>query len=134
MFEWLTASSFQLVVLGSVKMIFKILLLDKKSGWWWKLSIKMFLKLWHCQIFWYLFEVFKIIILHSFYSIWFKKYVFFSAKIWFVKIWTRIVKYKLQVVKSNPEHRMINLNYLMDHILYWIFKISLSISSKNIKQ
>ena len=37
------------------------------------------------------------------------------------------LKYKLK-------HRRKNLNYLMDHILYQIFKTILSISSKNMRQ
>ena len=32
------------------------------------------------------------------------------------------------------QHRMINLNYLINHILYQIFKIILSKSSKNMKE
>ena len=62
----------------------------------------MFLKLWHCQIIWYLFAAFKTIILCSVHSLWFVKYVF-SAKIWFMKVSPRIVKYESLVTKSNPE-------------------------------
>ena len=61
---------------------------------------KTALKLWHCQITWYLFAGFKTIILCSIHSIQFVKYVF-SAKIWFVKTSTKIVKYESRVVKSN---------------------------------
>ena len=61
---------------------------------------RIFLKLWHCQIIWYLFESFKTIILCSPCSVWFVKYVL-SAKIWFVKTSTRIVTYESWVVKLN---------------------------------
>ena len=37
-------------------------------------------------------------------------------------------------LKFPDQHGMQNLNYLMDHILYQIFKIILNISSKNMKQ
>ena len=48
-----------------------------------------------------------------------------------------------KILKSHPktinlkyqiQHRMINLNYLMDHLLYQVFKIILSMSSKTMKQ
>ena len=65
--------------------------------------IRVFLKLWHCQIIWYLFAGFKVIILLSVHFIWFVKYVF-SAKLRFVKTSTRLVKYKSRVVESNPAH------------------------------
>ena len=63
--------------------------------------IRMFLKLWHCQIVWYLFAGFKTIILCSVPSIWFVIYVF-SGKICYMKTSTRVVKYESRVVKSNP--------------------------------
>ena len=66
-----------------------------------KSSIRMFSKLWQCQTVWYLFASFKTIILCSLHSMRFMKYVF-SAKIWFVKTSTRVVKYELEVIKSNP--------------------------------
>ena len=74
--------------------------------------ITVFLKLWYCQIIWYLFAGFKVIILCSFHSIWFVKYVF-SAKLRFVKPSTRLVKYKSRVLKSNPE--LVN-NSIVDHL------------------
>ena len=74
--------------------------------------IIVFLKLWHCQIIWYLFACFKVIILGSFHSIWFVKYVF-SAKLRFVKPSTRLVKYESRVLKSNPE--LVN-NSIVDHL------------------
>ena len=42
---------------------------------------------------------------------------------------TKIINLEYQLQRG-----MKNLNYLMDHILYQIFKIILSISSKNMKQ
>ena len=42
---------------------------------------------------------------------------------------TKIINLKYQL-----QREMKNLNYLMDHVLYQIFKIILSISSKNMKQ
>ena len=63
-------------------------------------STKNFLRLWHCQIIWYLFESFKTIMLCSVRSIRFVKYVL-SAKIWFMKTSTRIVKYESRVVRLN---------------------------------
>ena len=74
--------------------------------------IIVFLKLWHCQIIWYLFACFKVIILGSFHSIWFVKYVF-SAKLRFVKPSTRLMKYESRVLKSNPE--LVN-NSIVDHL------------------
>ena len=73
----------------------------ERNGWLWKSSIRMFSKLWQCQTVWYLFASFKTIILCSLHSMRFMKYVF-SAKIWFVKTSTRVVKYELEVIKSNP--------------------------------
>ena len=66
-------------------------------------STRILLKLWHCQIIWYLFANFKIIILCSVCSIRFVKYVL-STKIWFVKTSTRILKYESWVIKSNSDH------------------------------
>ena len=37
-------------------------------------------------------------------------------------------------LKYQCQHGMIKLNYLMDHFLYWIFKISLSIFSKSMEK
>ena len=42
---------------------------------------------------------------------------------------TKIINLKYQL-----RHGMKNLNYLIDHILYQIFKTILSISSKNMRQ
>ena len=42
---------------------------------------------------------------------------------------TKIITLKYQLSRG-----MKNLNCLTDHILYWIFKIILSISSKNMKK
>ena len=42
---------------------------------------------------------------------------------------TRIINLKYQL-----QHRMTSLNYLMDHILYQIFKIALHTSLKNMSQ
>ena len=62
--------------------------------------IRIFLKLWHCQIIWYIFVGFKTIMLFSVHCIRFMKWVF-SVKIWFLKTSTRIMKYKSWVVKSD---------------------------------
>ena len=70
-------------------------------GWWRKSLIKMFSKLWCCQIVLFLFAGFKTIILCSVHPEWFMKFAF-SAKIWFVKTSTRIVKYESRVFKLNP--------------------------------
>ena len=40
---------------------------------------------------------------------------------------------KCKNFKYQPQRGMMNSNYLMDHILYQIFKIFLSISTKNIE-
>ena len=40
---------------------------------------------------------------------------------------------KLISLKHQLQRGMINLNYLMDHILYQMFKINLNISSKNMR-
>ena len=69
-------------------------------GWWRKLLVKGFLKLWRCQIIWLLFAGFKTIIFCLVHTIWFMKYVF-PVKIWFVKTWIRIMKYKSHVIKSS---------------------------------
>ena len=43
--------------------------------------------------------------------------------------WKNVKKsYKITNLKYQLRHRMKNLNYLMDHILYQIFKIILNIS------
>ena len=42
--------------------------------------------------------------------------------------------YKNENVRCQLGHEMKNLNYLMDHIMYQIFKIILNISLKNMKQ
>ena len=99
MFEWLSCLC---NVLFSVRKKWCLQTLARqRNGWWWTLSIRMFLKVWLCRIIWYLFAGFKTITLCSVSSIWFMKYVFF-AEIWFVKTSTRIVKYESRVVKSNP--------------------------------
>ena len=41
---------------------------------------------------------------------------------------------KIIILKCQLQHEAKNLNYLMDHILYQIFKIILSISSKSLRQ
>ena len=69
-------------------------------GWWRKLLVKGFLKLWCCQIIWLLFAGFKTIIFCFVHTIWFMKYVF-PVKICFVKTLIRIMKYKSHVIKSN---------------------------------
>ena len=91
------------VIFGSVKMMFRRLLLGKEMKWCQKSSIRMFSKLWHYRIIWYLFAGFKTVILCSVHSIWFVKYVL-AAKMWFVKTSFRIMKYESQDVKSNPKH------------------------------
>ena len=49
--------------------------------------------------------------------------------------WKKIKNsYKNKNLKYQPRHRRKSLNYLMDHILYQIFKIILNISSKNGKE
>ena len=63
-------------------LVFSICYFRLRNGWWWKLSIRMFLKLRNCQIIWYLFPGFTTIILCSVHSIWFIKYLL-SAKKWF---------------------------------------------------
>ena len=78
--------------------------------------VDKFLNLCYCQIIWYLIVGFKTIILCSVHSLWFVKYMF-SAKIWFMKTSTRIVKYKSQVIKSNPAY---NRNiYKQRHSSIW---------------
>ena len=62
------------------------------------MSIRIFLKLWHCRIIWYLLVGFKTIILCSVHSIRFVKMCFFLLK--YVKTSTRVVKYESRVVKS----------------------------------
>ena len=42
---------------------------------------------------------------------------------------TKIINLKYQL-----QHEMNNLNYMMDHILYQIFKVILNISHKNMKK
>ena len=64
--------------------------------------MRVFLKLWHCRIIYYVLAGFKTIILCSVHSIRFVKYDFFT-KIWFVKTANRIVKYGSRIVKSNPK-------------------------------
>ena len=61
----------------------------------------MFLKLWHCQIIWYLLAGYKTIILCFVLSIGLVKYVS-SVEIWFVKTSTRIIKFEPRVIKLNP--------------------------------
>ena len=41
---------------------------------------------------------------------------------------------KIITLRYQLQHGMKNLNYLMDHILYQIFKIILNTSQKNMKQ
>ena len=55
-----------------------------------------------CWIIWSLFPGLKTVMLCSVHYLWFVKYVF-SAEIWFVKTSTRVVKYKSQVIKLNPD-------------------------------
>ena len=46
-----------------------------------------------------------------------------------IKIYRSLTK--VMTFKYKHQHGMINLNFVMDHILYQIFKIILIISSKN---
>ena len=49
--------------------------------------------------------------------------------------WKNIKKlYKSNKLKYQLQHGMQSLNYLMDHIMYQIFRINLNTSLKNMKQ
>ena len=49
--------------------------------------------------------------------------------------WKNIKKlYKIMNLKYKPRHEMKNLNYLVDHNLYQIFKIILNTSLKKMRQ
>ena len=49
--------------------------------------------------------------------------------------WKNIQKsYKNKNLKYQLRHWMKSLNYLMDHVLYQIFKINLNMSEKNMRQ
>ena len=91
----------------------------------WKSSIRMFLKLQHCQIIWYLFAGLKIIILCSVDFIWFVKHVF-SAERWFVETSNRIMKYESRVVKSNPVTSRVGITMfsesIIDDVCFFNFK------------
>ena len=80
----------------------------QRNGWCWKPQLKIFLKSWHCWIIWYLLAGFKVCVLFT------MKYVF-SVKIWFIKTTTRILKYKSQVVKSNPGNCYIHDSIIKRH-------------------
>ena len=66
------------------------------------------MKLWHCQIIWYLFAGFKAIILCSVHSRWFVKYVF-------------LLKYdswKLQLESWNTNHKLLNRTLRCQQTIY----------------
>ena len=65
-----------------------------------EISIRMFLKLWHCQIIWYLFAGLKTMIL-CFFTL-YDSWNVFPTKLWFLKTSTRIMKYDSRIMKLNP--------------------------------
>ena len=63
------------------------------------------------------------------------KYVALSNLSMYSNTWTYNKKsYKMINFKYQLQHGMKNLNYLMDYILYQIFRINLNISQKNMIQ
>ena len=61
MLKWLIVSSFQFVIFSSIRNYVYNNFPWWINGWCWQLAKRIFLKLWHCQVIWYLFAGLKII-------------------------------------------------------------------------
>ena len=113
MFEWLILSSLQFAVFDSVKNDVCKTFARYRIGWCWKSLIRMFLKLWHDHIIWYLFPGLRTIILCSVWSLWFVKYTFFLC------IYKKKIYKKMNLKNPKP---LENVKKILSNALAAIFK------------